>query len=121
MKYYGITKNPATNEYSIVMTYAKDGDLRKYMNSNYEALTWEQKLEHLTNILVDLKKIHKEEFVHRDFHPGNILIKTSAFIADFGLTGPADIEKTNQKICGVLPYMSPEVLNGKPYTKAADI
>ena len=46
---------------------------------------------------------------------------TNAYIADFGLTSPADIEKTNQKICGVLPYMSPEVLNGKPYTKVADI
>jgi len=43
------------------MTYAKDGDLRKYMNSNYEALTWRQKLEHLTGISQDLRKIHDEE------------------------------------------------------------
>ena len=103
------------------MDYAEDGDLRKYMNSNYEALTCNDKLKYLFNIIDGLNKIHSEEFVHRDFHPGNILIMKTAQIADFGLTGPADIEKTNQKICGVLPYMSPEVLNGRPYTKAADI
>ena len=104
------------------MDYAKGGNLRKYMNSNYEALTWNSKLFHLRYIINRLNEIHSEEFVHRDFHPGNILLLGSiANIADFGLTGPADIEKTNQKICGVLPYMSPEVLNGKPYTKAADI
>ena len=91
------------------MDYAKDGDLRKYMNSNYEALTWNDKLKHLFNIISGLKKIHSEEFVHRDFHPGNILMFHLPIIADFGLTKPADIKKTNHEIFGVLPYMSSEI------------
>ncbi|CAB4379573.1 unnamed protein product [Rhizophagus irregularis] len=37
---------------------------------------------------------------------------------------PANNEKESAKqegVYGVLPYMSPEVLCGRPYTKAADI
>ena len=91
------------------------------INSKYETLNWEQRLGYLINIIKGLNKIHDEEFVHCDFHPGNILMFSAPSIANFGLTKPADIEKSDQKICGVLPYMSPEVLNGKPYTKATDI
>ncbi|CAI2195010.1 15443_t:CDS:2, partial [Funneliformis geosporum] len=39
----------------------------------------------------------------------------------FGLTGPADKQKSNDKIYGVLPYIAPEVLNGEPYTLTSDI
>ena len=40
-------------------------------------------------------------------------------IADLGLSVPADQEPSS--IIGVLPYIAPEVLNGKPYTIASDI
>ncbi|RIA92660.1 kinase-like domain-containing protein [Glomus cerebriforme] len=62
--------------------------------------------------------------VHRDFHIGNILFKYSKFnntcISDMGLCGEIrNIDETN--IYGVMPYVAPEVLRGKAYTKAADI
>jgi len=105
----------------MAMTYAKKGDLRKHINSNYNKLTWDDKLSHLYWILNSLTKIHEEEIVHRDFHPGNILFLSNLIIADFGLSGPANLKKSSKEIYGVLPYMSPEVLNGKPYTQAADV
>src|SRR5436305_8343863 len=40
-------------------------------------------------------------------------------IADLGLSVPTDQESSS--IIGVLPYIAPEVLNGKPYTIASDI
>src|SRR5436305_10772033 len=40
-------------------------------------------------------------------------------IANLGLSVPTDQEPSS--IIGVLPYISPEVLNGKPYTIASDI
>jgi len=41
-------------------------------------------------------------------------------ISDMGLCGEvSNIDKS--KIYGVMPYLAPEVLNGKPYTQAADI
>ena len=44
-------------------------------------------------------------------------------ISDLGLCKPADekSEKSNKNVYGVLPYVAPEVLRGKEYTRASDI
>src|SRR5438477_292355 len=62
--------------------------------------------------------------VHRDFHTGNILLKSNemsiSYISDMGLCGDVrNVDSTN--IYGVMPYVAPEVLRGKLYTQAADI
>ena len=71
-------------------------------------------------------KIHEKNMVHRDFHIGNILLLydikygCGLLISDMGLCGEVgNIDST--KIYGVMPYIAPEVLRGKPYTQAADI
>jgi len=43
------------------------------------------------------------------------------YISDLGLSKPADKSSKTDEIYGVLPYIAPEVLCGKTYTKAADI
>src|ERR1051325_804245 len=70
-----------------------------------------------------LSILHECNFVHGDFHSGNLLLMGHEFvgISDFGLSKPADKPTKSEDICGVLPYMAPEVLRGKPYTKAADV
>jgi len=45
----------------------------------------------------------------------------SSYITDLGLSCPTNYQKQDGKIFGVLPYVAPEVLQGQPYTKAADI
>src|SRR5688572_26428518 len=65
-----------------------------------------------------------KKMVHHDFHIGNILLRggnyRSSYISDMGLCGEVDnVDAT--KIYGVMPYVAPEVLRGKPYTQAADI
>ncbi|UZO05484.1 uncharacterized protein OCT59_025832 [Rhizophagus irregularis] len=69
--------------------------------------------------------------VHCDFHTGNILflkdnicdLGNDILISDMGLCGKvSNINNTNEiKIYGVIPYIAPEVLRGKPYSQAADI
>ncbi|CAB5200468.1 unnamed protein product [Rhizophagus irregularis] len=44
----------------------------------------------------------------------------SIHISDMGLCGEVS-NKDETKIYGVMPYVAPEVLRGKPYTQAADI
>jgi len=39
------------------------------------------------------------------------------YITDLGLSK----NEKEGKICGILPYIAPEVLVGQPYTKASDI
>src|SRR2546429_461927 len=45
----------------------------------------------------------------------------NSYISDFGLSGPANKQKSDDKIYGILPYIAPEVLNGKLYTLSSDI
>ncbi|RIB22250.1 kinase-like domain-containing protein [Gigaspora rosea] len=88
-------------------------------------MDWKDKLNLLQCIASDLHIIHSHDLIHRDLHSGNILLNSfkSAYIADLGLSITANIalKSKSDKICGVLPYIAPEVLNNHPYTKSSDI
>jgi serine/threonine protein kinase len=113
----------------MVLEYAEGGDFNKYLNEKYKVFDWFNGLSVLTNAIEGLNKIHQKQMVHRDFHIGNILftkfnhnesIDYVACISDMGLCKKIDdINETS--IYGVMPYVAPEVLKGKPYTQAADI
>ncbi|POG63429.1 kinase-like domain-containing protein [Rhizophagus irregularis DAOM 181602=DAOM 197198] len=122
---YGVTKDPESGNFMIVMAYAKDGSLRQHLNKSFNSTKWDEKLRILQNIAEGLNYIHQKELIHRDFHCGNILIEDKyAFITDLGLCRPANV-KSSQNECkelyGVLPYVAPEVLRGKEYTQESDI
>ncbi|RHZ74118.1 hypothetical protein Glove_227g162 [Diversispora epigaea] len=129
IRFYGITQDPETHSYMMVLQYAHDGNLREYLKINFNNINWKQKLYNLYYLSENLKNIHKLDIVHQDFHPGNILSynfenPTLMYISDFGLSklmgaNPNNPEKKN--IFGVLPYIAPEVLSGEEYTKAADV
>jgi serine/threonine protein kinase len=124
ISYLGITQNPDTKDYAIVMEYAENGDLRKYLQNNKAKLYWRRKLDILRNIVAGLEIIHVSDMTHRDLHTGNILLFRDLLypsrITDLGLSKQAGGDKT-EKVIGVIPYIAPEVLNKKPYTKASDI
>ncbi|CAI2180801.1 4603_t:CDS:2 [Funneliformis geosporum] len=76
----------------------------------------------LSQITYGLKTIHDANFIHRDFHSGNILlIDLECQIGDLGLSQPATNTISNDEIYGVIPYIAPEVFNGAPFSKASDI
>ena len=105
------------------MEYMKDGSLHHYLAKEFKNLKWKDKVRILLDIINGLKEIHEQSIIHHDLHSGNILQAYSSFIADLGLSTPADQSLTSNKdnIYGVIPYVAPEVLNGKPYTMASDI
>ncbi|RHZ80192.1 hypothetical protein Glove_139g279 [Diversispora epigaea] len=103
IRFYGITQDPETHSYMMVLQYAKDGNLREYLKINFNNINWEQKLLYLWSLSFNLMNIHELDIVHQDFHPGNILssdFEDIMCISDFGL----------------------KVLSGdEEYTKAADV
>src|SRR3954466_2291076 len=106
----------------MIVMMKMDMDLRKYLQQNYNQLTWKEKNRIAYEIISDLRFVHKEKAIHRDLHSGNILysqFNDTWCISDLGFCGPAD--KSSKSIYGNLPYIAPEVINGKGYTFASDI
>ncbi|CAG8489809.1 15553_t:CDS:2 [Funneliformis mosseae] len=99
IRIYGITKDPVTNNYMLVMKYAKC-NLRQYVNKYFTTFSLSNKIELLVPISDGLRKIHQAKLIHGNFHPGNILQtiipmeknytpKSWSCISDLGLHGPA--------------------------------
>src|SRR5690349_1047410 len=104
---YGITKDPETNNFMMVMEYAKHGSLRQNLNKNFNSMNWWNKFYILYTISDGLKNIHKKRLIHQDFHSGNILQHDIiSYITDLGLCKPVD-EKSEKNVYGVLPYVAP--------------
>ena len=79
-------------------------------------------MESLFSLWLFFKTLHGLGYSHKDFHSGNILQDYfNTYISDFGLSGPANEQKSDNKIYGVLPYIAPEVLNRETYTLSSDI
>jgi serine/threonine protein kinase len=131
---YGITQNPDTKNYMMVMKSANKGNLRSYMKNrknpksyiNYNVeFKLRDKIFILKQIIAGLKRIHVKGFIHRDLHIGNIVCSTSIIsITDMGLCKPVnykELENMENKVYGALPYIAPEILRGGHYTQASDI
>jgi serine/threonine protein kinase len=108
-----------------IIGYANKGNLRGWLeeivNNN-----WKKRLNILYSIIFGLNEIHKQGLIHCDFHDGNILNhneygENKVCISDLGLCRPIKSSLEKGKIYGVIPFMAPEILRGKPYTPASDI
>ncbi|CAG8685564.1 20699_t:CDS:2 [Gigaspora margarita] len=79
-KCYGISQHPSTKEYILVFNYYEQGDLRALLADRYTDMKLRDKLLVLSDIISELNSIHKRKLVHKNFHPGNILIAKSSWI-----------------------------------------
>src|SRR6266542_7151713 len=105
----------------IVLQEMKVGNLRS--NLMIKKYNPNDKYKNLFYVAESLLALHKSNFVHGDFHSGNLLLydQRYIYISDFGLSKPVDKLGVLDKTYGVLPYVAPEVLRGNPYIKASDI
>ncbi|CAB4427807.1 unnamed protein product [Rhizophagus irregularis] len=130
IKIYGFTKDPELGDYVLIMKYATEGDLHKYLQKEFTNITWNyQKLRILWQISEGLEHVHKNKFIHRDFHSGNMLfdLNTSAGknyqwkIGDLGLSQEINNESSNNEIYGIIPYIAPEIFKGSSFSTKADV
>ncbi|GBC21860.2 kinase-like domain-containing protein [Rhizophagus irregularis DAOM 181602=DAOM 197198] len=122
-KYYGITKDSETKEFMMIIEFSERGSLRSILSNDFSNILWKDKINCLFKLSSNLQKLHKLEYIHKNFHSGNVLYNEDKviYISDFGLLGPSYRQKVDDEVCGVLPYIAPEVLNGEPYTFSSDI
>ncbi|RHZ60907.1 hypothetical protein Glove_350g157 [Diversispora epigaea] len=122
IRIYGITQDPITREYAIIMRYCDKGDLKHIIRQKDEPLSWSNRLLILFRITNALKDIHKNGYVHCDIHPGNVLKNGYyTYLSDLGLCKPVNYETKSNEIYGIIPYVAPEVFRGKSFTAASDI
>ena len=77
-------------------------------------------------LLETLIKCHERDILHRDIKLDNVMFRTpenkleDVVLLDFGFSifAPADLVQSYSR---AKEYLSPEVLNHSPYTKATDI
>ncbi|RHZ43784.1 hypothetical protein Glove_856g43 [Diversispora epigaea] len=120
-KFYGLTKDPTTQDYMLVMRYYQN-DLRHFLKDNCQSLSLLQKYNIIYLIAFNLNNFNRQNIVHRDLHSGNILYNsrnTIWSISDLGLSGP--VNKPSNSIYGNLPYIAPEVICSEIYTTKSDI
>jgi protein-serine/threonine kinase len=79
---------------------------------------------YISEIILALIYLHKQNILYRDLKPENILLDEQGHIklTDFGLSkivNNINVDKT-YTICGTPEYVAPEVLSNKGYNKSAD-
>ncbi len=79
-------------------------------------------------IVAGVRAFHRQEMIHQDLKPGNILIdqQGTAKIIDFGSTKIAGIQEiaasiTRGQLLGTYDYAAPEYLEGYPGTPCSDL
>jgi len=123
-----VTRDPLTHEYALVVKFQNAGNLRRMISENHTALTWKIIIDVLWEITAGLFSTHTLGYYHKDFHSGNILNSIShervisSVVSDFGMSRPVGEASSDGKtLCGVMPFVAPEVLRGEEYTEAADV
>ncbi|CAG8658327.1 9751_t:CDS:2, partial [Dentiscutata heterogama] len=126
IRIYGISREPETNSYIIVMPYYHKGDLRTILRERKTELTWQEKFQILYSLSNALKDIHLKGHTHCNLHPGNIFqvsqdSSVRIIIGDLGMNKSACRDPTALESYGVVPYVASETLRSWPYTQASDI
>lgn len=102
----------------LILEYCNGGDLQTYIKkryTKYDSLF-------LKEILGALEYIYKNNILHRDIKPQNILIHNHTIkISDFGFAKSFELDELMQTYCGSPLYMAPELLYGKDYNFKSDI
>ncbi|CAB5204604.1 unnamed protein product [Rhizophagus irregularis] len=116
IRFYGVTASSKENQrkkYMLVMEYADNGTIQKYLNENLENLSWNDKYNLAFQLVCAVSCLHGEGIVHCDLHSNNILVhQNTVKLADFGLSKRIE-ETTNSqsKTFGLIPYADPKSFN----------
>ncbi|CAB5376194.1 unnamed protein product [Rhizophagus irregularis] len=114
--FFGISKEPLSEKYAIVLDFANQGNLREYLAIHFDNLKWSDKIQMALDIVCGLKCLHSKHIIHRDLHAKNILVNNNKLmIADFGASkqlSEATSNSTNSTAdgIGIIEYMEPQLL-----------
>ena len=108
----------------IVMEYIDGITLKEYINKQ-GAITWNDALYFMTQILKAVQHAHDKGIVHRDIKPQNIILLSNGNIkvTDFGIArfSRSDTKTLTEQAIGSVHYIAPEQAKGEATDERADI
>ncbi|GBC01733.1 hypothetical protein RclHR1_04300015 [Rhizophagus clarus] len=118
-QFYGITKEPESNNYVMVLQYANQGNLGKYLKNNFKSLLWSDKIRMASEIACGLKYLHSTKIIHRNLHAKNILVHNGILmIADLGLAKVLTVESSSNSVVNrISAYVEPQCYKYDNYVR----
>ncbi|POM79016.1 Protein kinase [Phytophthora palmivora] len=124
VEFVGVSWN-SLNDLVMVLEYVPKGSLQTYLEKNAGLLSWARdKIFMVIGIAQALEYLHgyASPLIHRDLKSTNILLTSTLEpkLIDFGVSR-GTIDFTMTAGVGTSYWTAPEILEGKRYTKQADI
>ncbi|MDP2450545.1 MAG: serine/threonine-protein kinase [Polaromonas sp.] len=109
----------------LVMEFIQGEDLKHHLDAG-RRYSLEETLRMVRELLSALDYAHRQNIVHRDVKPANLLIEADGRVklTDFGVARIQDsgeATRTQGTMVGTLKYMSPEQVQGLPIDARADL
>jgi serine/threonine-protein kinase len=109
----------------LVMEFIQGEDLKHHLDKGVR-YSLEQAAGIMNDLLSALDYAHRQNIVHRDVKPANLLIEPSGRVklTDFGVARIQDsgeATRTQGTMVGTLKYMSPEQVQGLPVDSRSDL
>lgn len=105
----------------LILEYAANGTLFNALK-NEKRFDEKKSAKYIKSLISALEYLHERGVIHRDIKPENLLLgyDDQLKIADFGWSvhEPNSLRTT---LCGTMDYLSPEMVQGKPHTKAVSL
>ncbi|XP_019409700.1 PREDICTED: serine/threonine-protein kinase 17A-like [Crocodylus porosus] len=114
-------------EIVLVLECADGGEIfHQCVAEQDEAFTEKDVIRLVRQILSGVSYLHRNNVVHLDLKPQNILLTCSSplgdiRIVDFGLSRQVDAVQEVREILGTPEYVAPEILNYEPISTATDM
>ncbi|KAF0483215.1 kinase-like protein [Gigaspora margarita] len=112
INFYGVSKDPHTHNFMLILQLANGGTLRNYLDSKWKddifEIPWINLISIAVEITCGLRFLHEKKICHRDLHPNNILINDGKIlISDFGISKKMDSTTPTSSVKGLPAYVEP--------------
>ncbi|KAI9776085.1 MAG: hypothetical protein M1839_000598 [Geoglossum umbratile] len=122
----------------LVLEFATEGPLINYLERTLigQQSDWEAIIQFISDLANGLEGLHNQGVIHRDIHPGNVLVTTRkargmpdrglpqkpiALIADLGESQLISYQYPGRASYGNREYWAPEIHSSHQYSTASDV